>query len=457
MLGGGAGDNYNLQFLNHTETSDRPHFEDDGTASSGGESVAEEDVRSDLEKQYEIIAYLQGQRSAPGMGWITPRQIESNLRIDLQGDDVPVAEMLLTNPKVRTETLADGTVVYGYQAKFNISNRTDLLAQINRCRNGVASKELSDTYDGVDRDLEDLLVGGDIIAVANREAGDRTLFPRGEPFYVELGGIIRLSNDKRAIFGESADMDYTKEIKRGEAVWTGNQWFRVSSAVKEGPLSDQPPRAQAPSSVTSIFSLPKKNEIEGYLHAMDEKHIPLDRPLNEQALQNMAESQKALTVHGVGAAASLLLNPTAMRKRPRSSNAFAGSVASLSKVQQNNGPSLTLSSPAMVYCRARRHGCTSDVRDMFLATKAEVSNLSECDLHQKLVKLNLIPEGVPIQRPRMKRSTGTEDGKPKKRRYYTKKDQKITNGHLKGTELGAILSRAAERQSQGKSVGDGGM
>ena len=47
------------------------------------------------------------------------------------------------------------------------------------------------------------------------------------------------------------------------------------------------------------------------------------------------------------------------------------------------------------------------------------------------------------------------DGKPKKRRYYTRKNQKITNTHLDGTPEGAILALAMEQQNQGKSVGDG--
>jgi hypothetical protein len=49
------------------------------------------------------------------------------------------------------------------------------------------------------------------------------------------------------------------------------------------------------------------------------------------------------------------------------------------------------------------------------------------------------------------------DGKPKKRRYYERKNQRMTNTHLDGTEAGAVLRLALEKQKQGKSVGDGGM
>eukprot|EP00588_Corethron_pennatum_P003467 CAMPEP_0194294476 /NCGR_PEP_ID=MMETSP0169-20130528/50749_1 /TAXON_ID=218684 /ORGANISM="Corethron pennatum, Strain L29A3" /LENGTH=308 /DNA_ID=CAMNT_0039043339 /DNA_START=15 /DNA_END=937 /DNA_ORIENTATION=+ len=306
-----AADNYNLQFLNHTETSvpSGPSPSEDDTASGSGDddSADDDDVRSDLEKQYEVIAYLQTRRSTD-LGWVTPRQIESATRVDLPSDDAPVALLLASNPKVRTETLADGTVVYGYQAKFNVSDRSGLLAQINRCRNGVAAKELGDTYDGVAGDLDDMIVGGEIIAVQNKESCDRTLFPRGEPFFVELSGIVKLGDEKCSIVCRGGDPDYTKEIRRGEAVWTSGQWFRASSAVKEGPLSDQPSRAQAPPSVSSNAPLPKKNELEGYLRPMDARTVPLDRPLHEQTLQNAAEADAALSAHG-GAAAALLLNP----------------------------------------------------------------------------------------------------------------------------------------------------
>jgi uncharacterized protein YkuJ len=50
-----------------------------------------------------------------------------------------------------------------------------------------------------------------------------------------------------------------------------------------------------------------------------------------------------------------------------------------------------------------------------------------------------------------------QDGRPKKRRYYERKGQRITNVHLENTELGQLLAAAAEKQAMGKSVGDGGM
>ena len=51
------------------------------------------------------------------------------------------------------------------------------------------------------------------------------------------------------------------------------------------------------------------------------------------------------------------------------------------------------------------------------------------------------------------------DGKPKKRRYYKCKNTRLTNTHLDGTEIGAMLAVVAKMQAHGNSVsvGDGGM
>ena len=116
--------------------------------------------------------------------------------------------------------------------------------------------------------------------------------------------------------------------------------------------------------------------------------------------------------------------------------------------------------PNLIYTRARRHGCTKDVRDLFLATRELIPNPEkEQDIHDLMIKYKLIDADEPLKRPRMslKNQTLDENGKPKKRRYYERKGQRLTNTHLDGTEIGQALLAAAEKQSQGKSVGDGGM
>jgi hypothetical protein len=94
---------------------------------------------------------------------------------------------------------------------------------------------------------------------------------------------------------------------------------------------------------------------------------------------------------------------------------------------------------------------------MYLATRKFVPE-NEQDLYNVLLKHKLIEPGEAMRRPRLaKRADVDNDGKPKKRRYYERKNQRMTNVHLVGTEIGAALARATEKQKQGKAVGDGGM
>ena len=102
-------------------------------------------------------------------------------------------------------------------------------------------------------------------------------------------------------------------------------------------------------------------------------------------------------------------------------------------------------------------GCTKDMHDMYLETQSSIPT-SEVDLHRALLEHKLIDPGENMSRQRMKRKNNVDnDGKPKKRRYYERKNMRRTNTHLDGTEIGAMLAMAAERQAHGKTVGDGGM
>ena len=78
--------------------------------------------------------------------------------------------------------------------------------------------------------------------------------------------------------------------------------------------------------------------------------------------------------------------------------------------------------------------------------------------HLFLVEHKLINPGEKISQHHMKQTMNVDnDGKLKKRRYYEPKNMRRRNMYLDGTEIGAMLAQAAERQSRGKSVGDGGM
>mmetsp|Transcript_14813 Transcript_14813/g.26497 ORF Transcript_14813/g.26497 Transcript_14813/m.26497 type:complete len:120 (+) Transcript_14813:118-477(+) len=118
-----------------------------------------------------------------------------------------------------------------------------------------------DAYEGVEKDLQKLLTGGEILGVTNPEEKDKILFPRGESFLVELDGCVTLELPKlpppsiapsagilqaRKLHSRivKTDVDPRLQIRRGEAIRVGGEWFRVSSAVREDlPLDKQPPRA----------------------------------------------------------------------------------------------------------------------------------------------------------------------------------------------------------------------
>jgi hypothetical protein len=517
-------------------------------------AAADANLKSDLEKQFDILAFLQAHRGRGSGSCFPPSVIRRSTGIDL--DDAErnraVVGMLRRNPKVRVEMVPDpenpalALATYGYQAKYGtVHDRTTLLAQINRMNTGVPVRDLLDSYVGVEDDLRGLIAAGDVIAIQNTEDKDKILFPRGEAFLVELDGLLTIStttatkredeqasgtvpppsnpqngNDKaphsadgttngkpadeqsfkrRAAecFIVETDVDPRTQIRRGEAVCVGGQWFRVSSAVREGvPLSEQPARAQAPLSVVSLTDLSKKNESDGYIRPFTSKQIPLDASLTKQAKDNVLAARAARDrllklAHGrSGGVAGQLTgsyahssNPTtlaasfasstaaqSMRRRPtaavnnkKNSSAQAEQPPHHHQQQQQQLSKADLekaaADPALaLYSHARRHGCTRDVREMYLATRSSVPD-SDHDLHRVLLEHKLLEPGEQMRRPRLTKTGANvdNDGKPKKRRYYERKNQRNTNTHLEGTEIGAILARAAEKQKQGKSVGDGGM
>jgi hypothetical protein len=531
-----------------------------------------------LEKQSDVIYFLKAHRSS---GCLAPSVIYQCTGIDLQEDEA-VADMLQHNPKIRVELVPDPEnpslmiATYAYQAKYNrVRDRTTLLAQINRCTNGVPRRDLEDAYDGVENDLDLLITAGDVLAVQNSEDKTQIIFPRGEVFLVELDGIIMIAekptytwlppfqqeSDKTSttsgiggtaivkeeggtaivkeenMFGDqdmpppetetvikkepaSASQDHTEsqsidpqstqhsasfsphenpestqivlletdvdpqsQIRRGEAVQIGGQWFRISSAVKEGTLKEQPARAQAPLSVVMLQNLSKRNEQDGYIRPFTEKIIPVDHPLSDSALENLKKARQARerlqkVVHGrSGGVASQLLgshahssNPTTLaasfgttsmtglRKR-----SHKGTAPDTQKGRQNQTDSGAQAKEAAsdpflsLYSHGRRHGCTNDVREMYLATRSVLPDL-DVDLKPLLLKHKLLEPGEEMRRPRLEHKANVDnDGKPKKRRYYTRKNQRMTNIHLDGTAMGAALLRAQEKQKQGDAVGDGGM
>jgi hypothetical protein len=356
-------------------------------------------------------------------------------------------------------------------------------------------RDLLDSYPEVADDIGALGVAGDIITIANTEDKDKVLFPRGESFLVELDGLVAVprpvvkeEEDSAAmpppadVFGVETDVDPRSQIRRGEAVQVGGQWFRVSSAVrKDVPLSEQPSRAQAPLSVASLQDLSQRNEVDGYIRPFDNRMLSLDAPLSQQAQRNIANARSARErlvrlAHGrSGGVMGQLLGSHAYYSNPTALAAsFAGSAASASMRRRPTAKASTASSkshqvnkdelqkaatdPSLsLFRHARRHGCTKDIRQMYLATRALVPK-ADHELLNLLVEQKLLEPGEQLRRRRLaKASNVDQQGKPKKRRYYERKNQRWTNTHLEGTEIGAVLALAQEKQKQGQSVGDGGM
>lgn len=283
---------------------------------------------------------------------------------------------------------------------------------------------------------------------------------------------------KPQIFSVETDIDPTTQIRRGEAVQIGGQWFRVSSAVREGSLDDQPVRARAPLSVVMLTDLPKRNEQDGYIRPFNESTLPCDASLAPGTLNNLKKAKEARErlfriAHGrTGGVASQLLgshahssNPIALaasfgtaststRKRPNKTNTMNAAKIKQDAIKAKEAASDPYLS---LYSHARRHGCTLDVREMYRQTRTQIPE-SDVALKKMLLEHKLLEPGEEMRRARLaKRSNLNNDGKPVKRRYYERKNQRLTNTHLEGTEIGAILRQASEKQKQGKTVGDGGM
>jgi hypothetical protein len=183
-----------------------------------------------------------------------------------------------------------------------------------------------------------------------------------------------------------------------------------------------------------------------------------------QLLSSHAHASNPTTL-AASFASSTMMGTSASRKRPTTSQKSGHHPSGSSGIHSNDqvkkdaqSAQEAASDPNLaLYSHARRHGCTKDVREMYFETRKLVPE-SDLDLHQLLLENKLLEPGEAFRRPRLKRKANVDnDGKPKKRRYYERKNQRMTNTHLDGTEAGAVLRLALEKQKQGKSVGDGGM
>jgi hypothetical protein len=502
-----ASNSYNFDFLRaeHKVDNDdndngvaaaRPlpvHRETSILSLDGTTLVLDASHKPELEKQQDILYFLKKHRESSLAPSLIYRATGVNLDVD-RG----VAEALQRNPKIKTEFIPDPEnpsikiAHYAFQAKYpRVRDRSTLLALINSMTNtGVKSSDLVDCYHHSRDDIATLITAGDIIAIANTEDKDKILFPRGDAFLVELDGYVSLLDTARSNVTDplavvAVDADPTRQIRRGEAVKVGGMWCRVSSAIKHGvALSEQPTRAMAPLSVVSLVELPKRNEQDGYIRPMTSKLLPLDHELTDPARTNLRQARTArdhipkasqnsnanasnpITTSSAHAHASSHHHGSSSSHHHRRSTAATTTTTTATMMppankwgnKSSSAAESSATDPAFgLYGHAWRHGCTTDVRDMFLATRQLVPE-SDKDLQALLVQHGLLGPHEQMRLPRLSTKPNLDhDGKPKKRRYYERKDQRITNKHLDGTEIGASLARALEMQNQGKTVGDGGM
>ena len=191
---------------------------------------------------------------------------KNDLNIDLN-DDYYLMNMLKSNPKVDMELLDDGSYSFQYRVKYEISDLKEMLHVINResHKSGVLESDIRDCYPDIESDCRRLIVGGDIIALKNKEKKSYVMYPRGKAYLTELSGNVKAKPGSLEIETKS---NLSDEIRRGDAIKIDQTWFRVSSST-----NDNNQRAAAPFSVTSDKELSDKNV---YIYEFNEKKLPLD-------------------------------------------------------------------------------------------------------------------------------------------------------------------------------------
>jgi hypothetical protein len=170
---------------------------------------------------------------------------------------------------------------------------SDLLNLIQRVQTGVSDHDVADCYHGVKEDIKALITSGislfyefpqysnlsppasgQVIACKNKDKDhkDIILYPRQQPFFVNLSGEIRALPGKEEV---ETSIDLTSEIRRGDAILVGENYFRVDCRISGG-RANQPERARAPLSVSSLTTHDLRGKNVYYLDFTD-KCIPLDR------------------------------------------------------------------------------------------------------------------------------------------------------------------------------------
>ncbi|EGZ23905.1 hypothetical protein PHYSODRAFT_325079 [Phytophthora sojae] len=340
--------------------------------------------KNDGAKVYKILEYL---RKVPMHKAVAVADIFKHTGVDLTMDD-QVEQRLKNNPKVRVQ--GDQ---YAYQAKYDIKNRMQLLKILDRIPEGMPIEDLIDCYVGVEDDLKELTRTGEIICLKNADKGAEVYYSRGPAFLVDLSGVATV---EAGSYLAHSSQEITGEIRRGDALRIGDNWFRVSAAVKSSSTTRPAPFAGMATKSVSSTRDPNVSKKIKYMFKFDKDHLPLDVPFPDAKRRNIASSDRW-------------------------------------DLLPKRGPKFQMV----------KHGCSNDIRQLWRDTlRAWPSDRAEFE--KKLVQAGLTTQAkVDASRRQMKRRLKEDK---KKNRPRKQRDIKITNHHLIGTKLGEILAKGSQEQ-----------
>ncbi|KAG6972273.1 hypothetical protein JG687_00001574 [Phytophthora cactorum] len=230
--------------------------------------------KNDGAKVYKILEFL---RKVPMHKPVSVADIFKHTGVDLTMDD-QVEQRLKNNPKVRLQ--GDQ---YAYQAKYDIKNRMQLLKILDRIPEGMPIEDLIDCYVNVEDDLKELTRTGEIICLKNADKGAEVYYSRGAPFLVDLSGVATV---EAGSYLAHSSQDVTDEIRRGDAFRIGDNWFRVSAAVKSSSTTRPAPFAGMATKSVSSTRDPNVSKKIKYMFKFDKDHLPLDVPFPDAKRRN---------------------------------------------------------------------------------------------------------------------------------------------------------------------------
>ena len=382
-----------LEFLNHEDSRGiQSSSLGVGAASTFGSSGIT-DKRTDLDKHIDVVTYLKKLKSSKSASDV---DIARDVGVFLDEKDVAVLSMIKQNPHVDIIQPTDGgETTYRFHTKVDITNKHELIALINRSQSGVLKSDLLDCYEGVDVDIQTMTVSGDILSVPTTnpttKLKDIVIFGRGQPFLVELSGTMRAFSRQSYL---QTEQSVKAEIRRGDAIWVRShgqgegEWFRVDCSLRVN--GKQPEVGTAPLTVSSLEERAKKRR--DFAVDFNDRQVPLDAEFNGDSEDEDDEAEG-------------------------------------------------------MPCRAFKHGCTNDIREMWGETNTMVKRRymdklgNDSSLSLELKRLGLISTVNALAAGSARAAHKGSNNKKRPRAARKSKASLQSSAHLKGTKVGAILDQ----------------